>query len=130
MQVPTLPAAAQVWQLPVQALLQQTPSAQKVDAQSAPVWQACPICAVGVVGRSIVPPESVPGWTTPMSFLFPPPSGCIWFPVPPPLQAAIDRAMRATTIEGDRSARTLGWGKPMVIERAFLTKKNERNKSA
>ena len=71
MQVPTFPAAAQVWQVPVQALLQQTPSAQKVDAQSAPVWQACPICAVGVVGRSTVPPESVPGWTTPMSFLCP-----------------------------------------------------------
>ena len=135
MQVPTFPAAAQVSQVPVQAVLQQTPSAQKLDAQSVPVWQACPICALGIVGPSAVPPESGTGWTTPMSFLVPPPSGRIWFPVPPPLQLAMERAMIAAKIdaareEEDRSARTLGWGKPMVIERAFLTKKSRRKKSA
>jgi hypothetical protein len=140
MQVPTLPTDEQVTHVPVQALLQHTPSAQKVDVQSAPVWQACPICALGVVGPSAaVPPESVPGWTTPMSFLVPPPSGRIWFPVPPPLQLAMDKATIATKIdraigaameEEDRSARTLGWGKPMVIERAFLTKKSRQNRSA
>jgi hypothetical protein len=139
MQVPTLPAAEQVTHVPVQAVLQQTPSAQKLDAQSVPAWQACPICALGVVGPSAVSPESGTGWTTPMSFLVPPPSGRVWFPVPPPpLQLAMDRAMIAATIdraigaarEEDRSARTLGWGKPMVIERAFLTKKSKRNESA
>ena len=129
MQVPTLPTEEQVTHVPVQALLQQTPSAQKLDAQSVAVWQACPICAFGVVGPSTVAPESVPGWTTPMSFLLlPPPSGRIWLPVPPPPQLATDRATIAAridaAIEGDRSARTLGWGKPMVIERAFLTKKS------
>jgi hypothetical protein len=139
MQVPTFPTAAQLWQVPAQALLQQTPSAQKVDAQSVPVWQVCPICAFGVVGPSVVPPESIPGWTPPMSFLLPPPpSGRIWFPVPPLLQLATDRATIAAKIGTatdaamveDPSARTLGWGKPMVIERAFLTKKNKRNRSA
>src|SRR6185369_6541393 len=104
MQVPTLPAAAQVWQVPVQALLQQTPSAQKVDAQSAPVWQACPICAVAVVGRSTPAPESVPGWTPPMSF-FVPLSGCIGLPPPPPPQPAAESATSPAKIDATKADR-------------------------
>ena len=117
MQVPTFPALPQVSHVPVQAVLQQTPSAQKVDAQSVPVLQGCPICAVAVVGPSGGVPMSTPGWTMDMSFLVMPPSVLV-LPPPPPLHPpSPDR----TRIDATRSARTLGWGKPMVIERAFLT---------
>jgi hypothetical protein len=36
----------------------------------------------------------------------------------------IDPAIEEAAVKEERSARTLGWGKPMVIGRAFLTKKN------
>ena len=45
MQVPTSAGEAQVTQIPVQALLQQTPSAQKPDEQSAARLQGCPSAA-------------------------------------------------------------------------------------
>lgn len=38
-QVPTVPAALQAWQLPVHALLQHTPSTQLPDVQSVPAEQ-------------------------------------------------------------------------------------------
>ena len=64
----------------------------------------------------------------------------IWPPPPPPPQPATDRAtspakIDATTAErsagrilGERSARTLGWGKPMVMGWAFLTNKMDGGK--
>jgi hypothetical protein len=45
--VPRLFVAAQVWQLPVQAVLQQTPSTQKPLAQSAVAAQAVPLISCG-----------------------------------------------------------------------------------
>jgi hypothetical protein len=65
-----------------------------------------------------------------MSFFVTPASVRGW--PPPPLQATADSAMIAARTDvaigaatrGEWSARTLGWGKPMVIGRAFLTKKN------
>jgi hypothetical protein len=41
-QVPALPASAHDWQVPVQALVQQTPCWQKLEAHSAAVVQAVP----------------------------------------------------------------------------------------
>jgi hypothetical protein len=58
-QVPTFWVDAHVTQTPLQALLQQTPSAQNVDEQSAPVEQGCPSAARILVGRS-TEPASVP----------------------------------------------------------------------
>ena len=43
--VPTLPTAPQVWQVPVQAVLQQTPSTQKPLAQSPLAAQAVPFAS-------------------------------------------------------------------------------------
>jgi hypothetical protein len=41
-QVPSEVDSAQLWHEPVQAELQQTPSAQKVEAHSVPTEQGCP----------------------------------------------------------------------------------------
>jgi hypothetical protein len=41
-QVPSCPMRLQEMHAPLQATLQQTPSAQKADAQSDPFWQAAP----------------------------------------------------------------------------------------
>jgi hypothetical protein len=119
MQVPTFPDAAQVSQIPVQALLQQTPSAQYVEAQSVFALQGCPICTVPPVVWSAGDPMStpvVPPLPPPlpaMSFFIVPPSV---FVLPPPLLQA---AEARTRIDATRSARTLGWGEPMVIGRPF-----------
>ncbi len=116
MQVPTLPDELQVSQVPVQAVLQQTPSAQKVEAQSAPVLHACPICAVPPIVWSTDEPMSWPVFPPPlpaMSFFIMPPSVV---GLPPPLLQAADARTR---IDATRSARTLGWGEPMVIGRPF-----------
>src|SRR6266478_6407432 len=43
-QVPLVPASVQLWQAPPQALLQQTPSTQKPEAQSAAFMQRPPSC--------------------------------------------------------------------------------------
>jgi hypothetical protein len=47
MHVPTEPTSPQVWQVPPQALLQQTPSTQKPLAQSPAVLHATPFCSCG-----------------------------------------------------------------------------------
>jgi hypothetical protein len=47
MHVPTLPDCAHVWQVPPQALLQQTPSTQKPLPHSAVVTQAVPLPSCG-----------------------------------------------------------------------------------
>jgi hypothetical protein len=41
-QVPSEVDSAQLWQAPVQAELQQTPSTQKLEAHSPPAEQGCP----------------------------------------------------------------------------------------
>lgn len=47
LQVPMVAARLQAVQLPVQALLQQVPSAQKPLVQSAPFWQVWPLAFLG-----------------------------------------------------------------------------------
>jgi hypothetical protein len=139
-QVPTLPTAAQVKQAPVQAVWQQTPSAQKPDPQVAPVVHDCPIAEPPVwpsVRPPSVPPPSVGLTTDPSGFVVPA-SGlrvCA-----PPLQPAARlketaratanatlnaRAMPpagasagATTANGG-ARRTLGWGEPMLMSGPF-----------
>lgn len=44
-QVPTLPVAAQVWQVPVQSVRQQTPSEQNPEMHVAPSVHGCPTAA-------------------------------------------------------------------------------------
>jgi hypothetical protein len=136
-QVPTLSVEAHVTQTPAQAVLQQTPSAQKVESQSVPVLQGCPIAAFGGVVVWSAPP-SVP--------TSPPVAGAPAMPLPPlPILPPVPKAPPVATAppvpvvvlplllhaatperirsEATRSARTLGWGKPMVIGRPFLLRR-------
>ena len=58
-QVPTFPDDEQVWQVPAQAVWQQTPSAQKPEAHWAAVWQGDPMAAAPVPVCPPMPPASV-----------------------------------------------------------------------
>jgi hypothetical protein len=138
-QVPTLLAELQVTQTPSQALLQQTPSAQNFDAQSVPVVHGAPSAPSEVVGWStppsmptcppvdvVVPPLPIVPALPP----FPPPAAVPPLPTFPPVPVDLPPLLHPPTLEATErikaeatmSARTLGWGKPMVMGRPFLPK--------
>jgi hypothetical protein len=57
-QVPTVPARLQAWQVAVQAPLQQTPSAQAPDRHVLPAVQAAPLADFAMQVRELGgPPE-------------------------------------------------------------------------
>jgi hypothetical protein len=77
-----LPASAQLTQAPVQAVLQQTPSAQNPEAQSPLQPQVAPI---GRVPAAIPPSQLLGGLTTGASNETPPsPDGVVEMPPAPP----------------------------------------------
>jgi hypothetical protein len=116
-QVPSAPGDTQLKQAPLQAVSQQTPSAQNSDAHSLAVPHGSPIC---LTGRSSLPPEVSPITTTSpvigtsSGASLGPASGVRLSPAPPqPASASMNVAITGNKpfppTRAHPGARSVGW---------------------